>query len=68
MSKHSGEKERTDDDLCECDRPDRADDPHRHAFDVACVYWLAGRPSRERIVAAVERRLPLIPPGEREGV
>ena len=31
--------------LCECDRPDELENPHRHDFDVACVYWQAGRPS-----------------------
>lgn len=33
--------------LCECDRPDQRDNPHRHILDIACVYWMAGRPSVE---------------------
>ncbi len=36
---------RSENDLCECDRPDQRDEPHRHKIDVACVYWMAGRPS-----------------------
>ena len=41
--------------LCECDRPDEADNPHRHEKDMACVYWLAGdKPDRDKVLAAFE--------------
>lgn len=40
--------------MCECDRPDEADNPHRHNKDMACVYWLAGdKPDKRRIYAAL---------------
>lgn len=45
--------------LCECDRPDLGDDPHRHIFSAACIYWIAGRPSKERLIAAANKELPL---------
>lgn len=45
--------------LCECDRPDLADDPHRHERDVACIYWIAGRPSQVLRQLAADGRLPL---------
>lgn len=38
-----GDKEQ---DLCECDRPDERDNPHRHDKTMACIYWMAGRPSQ----------------------
>jgi len=52
----------SDTDPCECDRPDEADNPHRHTFDVACVYWIAGRPDLASRRAAFEGRLPLTAP------
>jgi hypothetical protein len=56
MTEHTAE---FDADMCECDRPDEADNPHRHTFDVACVYWIAGRPSLARRRAAAEGRRPV---------
>jgi hypothetical protein len=29
----------TDEDLCECDRPDERDNPHRHVRSFACELW-----------------------------
>lgn len=46
---------RNDDDLCECNRPDEADNPHRHTFDVACLYWLAGRPTPDDLKTAADQ-------------
>ena len=42
--------------LCECGRPDELDNPHRHNFDWACVYWIAGEPSIEGINRVIEGR------------
>ena len=39
--------EESERELCECDRPDELDNPHRHKFDVACVYWRASPSSVE---------------------
>lgn len=46
---------RSENKLCECDRPDQRDEPHRHTLDVACVYWMAGRPSVEDRVDAMRQ-------------
>ena len=46
---------RSENSLCECDRPDQRDEPHRHTLDVACVYWMAGRPSVEDRVDAMRQ-------------
>lgn len=51
-----------EDDLCECDRPDESDNPHRHERDMACVYWIAGRPKFELILGAFDGELPLTVP------
>jgi len=40
---------RSEEKMCGCDRPDKADDPHRHEFDVACLYFQAGSPTEDRI-------------------
>lgn len=58
---------RSEEKLCECDRPDLSDDPHRHEKDMACIYWLAGRPSQQRLVMAFEGELPLTAPVKYHG-
>lgn len=63
--KESKPKVDPDADLCECDRPDESDNPHRHKLDEACVYWIAGRPGSDAIKAAIEGRLPLTAPAQR---
>lgn len=35
----------TDDDLCECDRPDERDNPHRHERTIECARWSEGKAS-----------------------
>jgi len=36
--------QRSDDALCGCDRPDEAENPHRHPRDPACALWAQLRP------------------------
>lgn len=58
---------RSENDLCECDRPDTLDDPHRHTLTVACIYWMAGRPSQaDRLDACRQLNLPDVGKDESE--
>lgn len=45
-SKETDVISRSENGLCECDRPDQMENPRRHTLDVACVYWSASRPSQ----------------------
>jgi hypothetical protein len=35
--------------LCECDRPDEKDNPHRHELSVACIYWERAKKAEEEL-------------------
>lgn len=39
MSKVSDAVARSEANLCECDRPDELDNPHRHTRDEVCEKW-----------------------------